>query len=592
MTCRWKIWCKMTLVVMTLFFGVCCLAQEKNKSIVDIKAIVIDEKTEEALAYANVFNQQQVIGTATGLDGYFELPNNQIGDTLIFSYLGYEDEVYVVKKEQLLVIKLQPSIGILEEVVVTAESDYLYDMLAKLRKGKKTKSKKAKTYFYLETLLFGEPIEIIESYYNGTFSNYGLKELELKKGRIGLKPVRNRYFSSTESSRIFSLHDAFSKNKLFPSNPLSFKKKELKKKYQLNLNHTYLDGKQKIFVVDFFPKKDSTALFSGRIWVNRDDNKILKIKLNIENSTIHPFIPIGRNTIQYVDMEMTKSFHEINNSSFIQSINYNYKVVYRDTSGNELKATTKAYLNAYDYKQRFNLPKFEYTRHLHRDYRNITAGGYDAVFWNKSNEFRFYDKKQEVEDFIKENYIDNNLLFPARSSRDKQQMEFPYILWNEDRFEMTQASDEKIERSKRTTAFESDRYHLNVKLYFDVNQVQDSMIYRLATILDPVGSYYYFQITDLDRAFMNIYFDLMEIEKRAFEKELMKMSNASLEEIYDLYEKHLEVFEENSKSFVAETNKGRNWRKMKEWNDYILEELKVDNLKKLNLLEDPNIKSQ
>jgi hypothetical protein len=567
---------------MTSFQVICCLGQKENQNFIDLKATVFEENSNTTLAYANIFNQQRLIGTATNLDGYFELPNNQIGDTIVISYLGYDDKILVISNEILKEVRLTPSAGILEEVVVTAESDYLYDMIIKLRRNKKTKSKKAKTYFYLETLLFDEPIEVIESYYNGKYSNYGLSELELKKGRIGLKPVTNRYFSSTESSRIFSLHDFFSKNKLFPDNPLALKKKEFKKKYSLELSHTYLDQEQKIYVIDFFPKEENDELFSGRIWMDRDRNKILKVKLKIQNSEIHPFIAIGYNTIQYVDMEMTKSFEEINTSPFISSIDYNYSVVYRDTSGNEMKATTKAYLNAYDYNGSFNLPNFEFTRHLHEDYRNITAAGYDSIFWNKSTEFRFYDRMYEVEKFIKENYIDNNLLFPKRKSLDKQQLEFPYIMWNENRFEMAQVSNDIIVKSKRTKAFESDRYKFNAKLYCDINYVQDSMIYRLATILDPVGSYYHFQITDLDRAFMNMYLDLMEIQKRKFESELSKMQHPSLELVNNLYEKHINEFNRNSKLFVSETNKGRNWDKMEWWNKYILKALNIDNLKTLN----------
>ena len=73
------------------------------------------------------------------------------------------------------------------------------------------------------------------------------------------------------------------------------------------------------------------------------------------------------------------------------------------------------------------------------------------------------------------------------------------------------------------------------------------MIYRLATILDPVGSYYHFQITDLDRAFMNMYLDLMEIQKRKFESELSKMQHPSLELVNNLYEKYINEFNRNSK---------------------------------------------
>ena len=125
-------------------------------------------------------------------------------------------------------ISLSPLSTLLDEVVVIADSDYLYDIVTKLRKNKRTKRKTSKTYFFLETLLYDERIEIIESYYNGEYSNLGIDELNIKKGRIGLKPVKDRYFRSTESSKLFSMHDLFTKSKLFPDNPLSIKKKDLK----------------------------------------------------------------------------------------------------------------------------------------------------------------------------------------------------------------------------------------------------------------------------------------------------------------------------------------------------------------------------
>ena len=109
------------------------------------------------------------------------------------------------------------------------------------------------------------------------------------------------------------------------------------------------------------------------------------------------------------------------------------------------------------------------------------------------------------------------------------------------------------------------------------------MIYRVATILDPVGSYYHFQITDLDRAFMNMYLDLMEIQKRKFESELSKMQHPSLELVNKLYQKHINEFKSNCKLFVSETNKGRNWDKMEWWNKYIIRALNIDNLKSINL---------
>ena len=78
------------------------------------------------------------------------MPNNEIGDTIVVSYLGYEDKIFVISNEIIVAIKLTPSVGILKEVVVTAESDYLYEMIAKLRKNFSKKYCSINVFYGLE----------------------------------------------------------------------------------------------------------------------------------------------------------------------------------------------------------------------------------------------------------------------------------------------------------------------------------------------------------------------------------------------------------------------------------------------------------
>ncbi len=568
----------LTILQITLGFA------QVNNQYVTLKASVFETNTNKVLPFATVFNRQQSTGTASNLDGYIELPNNRIGDTIVVSYLGYKDKVFIISQDIPKEINLSPLSTLLDEIVVIADADYLYDIISKVKKNKRTKSKKSKTYFFLETLLYNEPIEIIESYYNGEYSNLGIDELSIKKGRIGLKPVNNRYFRSTESSRLFSMHDLFSRSKLFPECPLSVKKMDLKRDYTLKLNHIFNENQLKIHVIDFIPKNDRTDLFRGTVWIDQKNNRLIKISLNAKNSSIHPFVPIGFITIQKVDMEITKSYETIDGEQYVNAINFNYDVSYMDKWGNEVKATTKAFTKAYDYKNEFKLPDFEFTRHFHEDYRNITVAPYDSEFWNRISEFRFYDRIQEVERFILENKIENSVMHPeSKKDSVNSQLQFPYISWNANRFKMRQAPDNVIEKSKSTKAFEIDRYNLSVKLYLDINRVHDSLIYQLCSILDPVSSYYHFYMTDSDRAFMNMYFDLMEIQKRELETELSQLQNLSEELIKELYQKHLKEFDKNRKLFIDETDRGKNLKRMKKWNTYILESLNIDNLKQFNI---------
>lgn len=568
----------LSLIQVTLGFA------QVNNQYYTLEAKIIEENTDKILPFATIFNKQLSNGTASNLEGYFRLPNNRLGDTIVVSYLGYQDNIFIISQDMPNEISLSPLSAFLDEIVVVADSDYLYDIVSNVRQNKRTKSRTSKTYFFLETQFHDEPIEIIESYYNGKYSDFGIDELSIKKGRIGLKAVNNRYFRSTESSKLFTMHDVFAKSKQFPGCPLSMSKKYLKRDYTLKLNHAFNENQSKIYVIDFTPKKDRADLFRGTVWIDQTNNRLIKISLKVQNASIHPFIPIGYNTIQEVDMGITKSYENIGGEQFINTIDFNYNISYVDKWGNEVQAKTKAFTKAYDYKDAFKLPNFEFTRHLHEDYRNITVAPYDSVFWKRTSEFRFYDRIQEIENFIAENKIQTRVIHPDRyKDSAHSQLQFPYIPWNEDRFKMNEAPIDMIERSKRTKAFEIDRYNLSVKLYLDVNRVQDSLIYQLCSILDPVSSYYHFYMTDLDRAFMNMYFDLMEIQKRKLELELSLVQDLSEELIAKLYQKHLKAFEENKTLFIEETDRGKNLKRMEEWNAYIHESLKIDSLKEFNI---------
>ncbi|MFK8165444.1 MAG: carboxypeptidase-like regulatory domain-containing protein [Lewinella sp.] len=570
------------LLVFFSFQLAICVAQISSSSIL-LSATVLAAEEGQPLPYANIYNKRLQTGTATNLNGYFELPNNRIGDTVEVSYLGYISRQIVIAPQMPETIGLNRSNDLLGEVVVTAQDDYLYDLVGEARKNNKTIPKTSKTYFYLETFLLEEPVEIIEAYYNGTYLDYGIEDLKYKKGRIGLRPVNRRYFSSTESSLLFSKHDVFSKSYLFPDNPLCLRKGALKRRYDLQLRNRFNDSGSKIYVVDFQPRRVED-LFSGTLWIDQSEKRIIKISLKISDSKKHPFTPIGYNTIQDVDMEITRSYTEIDQQLYLSTIDFNYSVAYVDTLGTKQEAKTSAYSKAYDYNQTFNLPYFKFTKAFHKDYRNITVSDYDALFWNKTTEFRFYDRLEETEQFIQENRLENNVIYSGRDTK-QQQLQWPYIRWTEERFKMSEAPVSKIEPPLYISRYRTNWYNLDVKLFLDVNFLGDSMTFQLMAILDPIDTYYYFYLKNNDHAFMNMYFDLMEIQQRQLRAELLLLSHPTKEELDQLYEKHVAEYDKKARTFVSETKRGANLNNMEKWNDYIYNHLQVDNLKLFSLEE-------
>jgi len=65
-----------------------------------VRGKVLDEEN-EPLPGVNVFLKGTTVGVSTDLDGKFEFPRQlEVGDVLVFSYIGFEPQEYQVKKDE------------------------------------------------------------------------------------------------------------------------------------------------------------------------------------------------------------------------------------------------------------------------------------------------------------------------------------------------------------------------------------------------------------------------------------------------------------------------------------------------------------
>jgi len=109
------------VIPFVIFFCVMCqygMAQEDKQKVITINGTVHDEQG-RAIHAVNIQlkNTAKVLGN-TEKNGSFNITAN-LGDTLIFSFVGYESVIHeVVKSESLLTIKMEPLINSLDETVV------------------------------------------------------------------------------------------------------------------------------------------------------------------------------------------------------------------------------------------------------------------------------------------------------------------------------------------------------------------------------------------------------------------------------------------------------------------------------------------
>lgn len=114
---RIHILASLLLVVIISFFSNNITAQSVTK----VSGKVMDANTKELLPFVNVTFKGTNVGASTDIDGEFEINTRFPSDTLVASYLGYEDQFFIIKRgeKQNVNFKLKSSGVELKQVVFT-----------------------------------------------------------------------------------------------------------------------------------------------------------------------------------------------------------------------------------------------------------------------------------------------------------------------------------------------------------------------------------------------------------------------------------------------------------------------------------------
>ncbi len=159
---------------------------------VTVRGVIIDVVTRERLAGATVVLEEYPTGTATNVDGEFELTIHEtLPFTLIISYIGYFSQDLVVDSpDQVINISLKPDAYFLEDVEITTS-----------RLSEKQK----------ESPLTIESMDIISMKESPAVNFYDglgmLKGVDITAASIGFKIVNTRGFNSTNPVRSLQIID-------------------------------------------------------------------------------------------------------------------------------------------------------------------------------------------------------------------------------------------------------------------------------------------------------------------------------------------------------------------------------------------------
>jgi len=299
-----------------------------------VKGIVRDSLSQNPLPFASVSVVNTNKGTISNEEGVFMVSVGKHDLQIAISYIGYKSQIIDIDKNdsllQILLVQVKHSLG---ELVISADDDYLYDMVMKVRKKlKKSESVQSKLYFKNYTDESEKPLELLECYFNAYYTNSHLDSLQIKNGRIGLSTDDEGYFTNRNPSRFIKHVNLLYRKEFFPLIPLQLNKKELKTNYSITRIPFLGDS---IIILELTPKSDLQTYFTCRMWLDLKEYALYKLSLTCERTDRHPFQPIFSNDkIKNVAFNITYDFKGLNKLSKLEYIDINYSYEYHriDTS--------------------------------------------------------------------------------------------------------------------------------------------------------------------------------------------------------------------------------------------------------------------
>lgn len=552
---------------------------------------VMDAVSQTPVPFARVFNKTTGKGTITSEEGYFRMAVSSVNDSIELKIVGYKTRITTLKSGFNTVL-LEPNAKDLSEVEIKVKDDSpLFELLEKCSKYH-SNDETGKGYYLLSSYMDTSQVELVENYYNLQLKAYDVKSLELKAGRLALQTFNDRFFTSQASSQAISQLKTFGKNDFFPQTPLNLKAKEAKKLFRLEVLSAYKDeNRDSVYVIKYKPRINTVKNFEGRIWVNVTQSVIGKITMNCSDCEVHPFLPIfPTDSVKNVEMRITKTFAVANDHPVFNHIDFRYRVNYISRPGKmeerRYAVETKAVLFAYDLTSSFSLPAFVFEKPIN-DYRKINAFPYNPFFWDENNEFDLNNQDNRNEAFFKDPasitngqfFKSSNVDWKNRDLREKKSgyLEHPYIHWSGNRVFLREVIDDTITKSALGKQ-KSLMYNLNVQLFLDVNTYGDSLNILTETVFDPYETYYYLPIDVYANCFINMYFDLCEIQRRKLDQQLRSIPEPTPEKIRQAYDLFMLQAKKEQELFLKEVDRGTVKKAMEKWNSYILQELGNDNL--------------
>lgn len=440
----------------------------------------------------------------------------------------------------------------------------------------------SKAHLEVKSYLGGVQLELVEAYLNISHGPYGPIANEFKTGRFALYPYENRYFRSEASGDALLDFNLTSPNELFPYSPFNVGRKP-EKYFRFWLADTLQIGENDTLLeIKFVPKKKDGTSFSGTAWLNLHTHELRQVLLRCQQCTQQPFTPLFlSDSIQNIDFQLLSSYGMQREGAPFKKMKAIYEMSYLSRHHQDSSAIIyhgEASLQAFQIGTMFTSPQIYFEKDV-PVYRKLMALPYAQKFWIANPEpIPNASIAQRNQMFYNQAAINNSLL-QQRQIAYNRIYEHPYIPWSERRVLIREDLIGNKQKKSNQLSDISALYHLEAQLYYDIIQSADTCVLISSCILDPYLTYYNLSVDAAVNCFINMYFDLCEIARRNFEAKCLPVKLPhDQSQVALIYEETKQAHELQLKDFLAQVDRGQNRKAMLKWNDFIKEQLGIDNL--------------
>ncbi|MEX1132192.1 MAG: carboxypeptidase-like regulatory domain-containing protein [Flavobacteriales bacterium] len=541
---------------------------------------VVDAEERSALPYATVQVQGTTRGTISNAEGRFQLPVLAPQDSIRITYVGYRTVVLPFSAlrnggdvplhratVQLATAEVRPGEDLYDRVL--AASAWLWNAPAV----------KSKLFFGMETHSEDQPVEVLQAYYSANFRAAMLTGLDFQQGRVGITPKNDRHFINFNTARAFALLDIHAKVGAFPSSPFAHRNaRSLKKDHQAEWVSVGSgpDGVDHVRVV---PRGDPRMGFTLDLWLKAGTAQVRSLELSCTDCVQHPFVPLlpgGR--IDAVDMRYEQTWST--SAPYLPEVmELEYHTTY---SGNGFQESfhTQAVMHAFDLGSPFIPTLFPWTAGL-EEYRMIAWMPENPAFWQRMSPPLPTERQLRDQAFIAENDVRASAWYNEQE-REYDLLRPIHTAWSPDaRLDLGHVQRTWAPRANGLP--DPNKVELKAYLYLALDTTGRELQHYSMAVFDEMRSIHAAPAKPWTRAFLNIYFDLCELERRRMEQALNE-PGVDVERARMIHTVHSKRLSDNLDDLMAQTRKGQARTALTSWNEKVEEALGINNFVLLEAL--------